>query len=50
MSERDASVPLRHMRDAARRAVEIARSLSRAELDANRVETLALTRLVEVIG
>jgi uncharacterized protein with HEPN domain len=50
MSERDVAVPLRHMRDAARRAVEIARSSTRAELDATRVETLALTRLIEVIG
>jgi uncharacterized protein with HEPN domain len=50
MSERDASVPLRQMRDAARRAVEIARSLSREELKSDQVETLALTRLLEILG
>jgi len=34
MSERDPSVPLRHMRDAAKRAAEIAGSLSRECVDA----------------
>lgn len=50
MSERDVAVPLRHMRDAARRAIEIARPLVRASLAEDQVETLALTRLLEVIG
>lgn len=50
MSDRDASVSLRHMRDAARRALEIARPLRREELLVDRVETLALTRLLEVLG
>ena len=50
MSERDPDVALRHMLDAARRALEIARPLTREQLDADRVETLALTRLVEVLG
>jgi len=50
MSARDALVPLRQMRDAARRALEIARSLSRADLRPDQVETLALTRLLEVLG
>ena len=50
MSEREAVVPLRHMRDAAARAIEIARGLERQRLDADSVETLALTRLVEIVG
>jgi len=50
MSERDPAIPLRHMRDAARRAVKIAQPMSRPELYAGRVETLALTRLIEIIG
>ena len=50
MSERDPAVPLRQMRDAARRAQEIARPLRREELTDDRVESLALVRLLEVIG
>ena len=50
MSEREAAISLRHMRDAARRAMEIAQPLTRPGLQADQVETLALTRLVEVIG
>ncbi len=50
MSERDPAVPLRHMRDAAWRAIEIARPLARGDLEAHHVETLALTRLIEVLG
>ena len=50
MSERDAAVPLRHMRDAARRAMEVAGPLAREKLAEDQVETLALTRLIEVIG
>jgi len=38
------------MRDAAQRAIEIAQPLARIQLEAHQTETLALTRLVEVIG
>jgi len=50
MSERDPALPLRHMRDAARRAIAIAAPLAREQLEADQVETLALTRLVEIVG
>lgn len=50
MSERKAAVPLRHMLDAARRAIEIAHPLARERLQPDQVETLALTRLVEILG
>lgn len=50
MSAHDPRVPLRQMRDAAQRALEIAMPLSRAELAPDRVETLALTRLLEILG
>lgn len=50
MSARDVAIPLRHMRDAARRAIDIAKRLTRADLAPDHVETLALTRLVEIIG
>ena len=44
------SVCLRHMRDHAREAVELARGKTRADLDRDRKFELALTRLVEIIG
>jgi len=50
MSERDATVSLRHMLDAARRAIELAHGRSRADLDEQDVVALALTRLVEIVG
>lgn len=50
MSARDVTVSLRQMRDAASRAVEIARKLTRKELQPDHVETLALTRLLEILG
>jgi uncharacterized protein with HEPN domain len=50
MSERDVAVPLRHMRDAALRTLEIGQRLTRSDLRADHVETLALTRLIEIIG
>jgi uncharacterized protein with HEPN domain len=50
MSARDVAVALRHMRDAAARAIEISRPLDRGSLAPDGLETLALTRLVEVIG
>jgi hypothetical protein len=40
MSAHDVAVPLKHMRDAALRAIEIARPLTREHLSADHVETL----------
>jgi uncharacterized protein with HEPN domain len=50
MSQHDPLVALRHMLDHAREAAELARERTRAELDANRLLHLALSRLVEIIG
>ena len=50
MSEHDPAVSLRHMLDAARRAIEVARGRTREGLSSDDVETLALTRLVEIVG
>jgi len=41
---------LRHMLDHAREAVAFARSKTRADLDADRLLNLALTRLLEIVG
>ena len=43
-------VRLRHMLDSAREAVELIRSKSRSDLDNDRVLSLALVRLLEVVG
>jgi uncharacterized protein with HEPN domain len=43
-------VRLRHMLDAARKAVQFSQRRSRSDLDANEVLALALVRLLEVIG
>lgn len=50
MSRRDPSVRLRHMRDYAREAVEMAKGRKPEELRRNRQLSLALTHLVELIG
>lgn len=50
MARRDPAVPLRHMRDAARRAMEIATPMERESLHAEGMETLALVRLLEILG
>ena len=50
MTRHDTQVRLRHMLDHAREAVEMARGRTREDLDADRMLSLALTRLVEVIG
>jgi len=50
MTRRDDTVALRHMRDHAAEAVAIARGRSRNDLHGDRLFTLALTRLVEIIG
>ena len=44
------SVRLRHMLDAARKAVQFSQSRSRSDLDANEMLALALVRLLEIIG
>ncbi len=43
-------VRLRHMFDAARKAVEFARGRSRSDLDADEQLALALVRLLEIVG
>ncbi len=50
MSRRDPIVPLRHMLDYAREAVEMARGCRREDLDTDRQLNLALVRLLEVVG
>ena len=47
---KDDSVRLRHMLDSAREAVELIHGKSRADLDTNRVLSLALVRLLEIVG
>ena len=47
---RDDQIRLRHMLDAAREAVGFAKGRSRSELDTNRMLSLSLVRLLEVIG
>jgi uncharacterized protein with HEPN domain len=50
MSERDDRVRLQHMLDAARQAVAFIRGKQRRDLDDDLQLTLALTRLVEILG
>jgi uncharacterized protein with HEPN domain len=50
MSQHDDGVRLRHMLDAARQAVAFINGRTRANLDQDLQLTLALTRLVEIIG
>ncbi len=50
MTRHDDSVRLVHMLEHAREAVELAKGLSREDLEKNRVMELALTRLVEIVG
>jgi len=47
---KDDQVRLRHMVDSAMEAVELIRGISRADLDTNRVISLALVRLLEIVG
>jgi uncharacterized protein with HEPN domain len=49
MSRRD-DVSLRHMLDHAREASALVRGKTRADLDADRVLSLALVRLLEIVG
>ena len=50
MSRDDPTVRLLHMRDFAREALELSSGKTRADIEADRVLCLALTRLVELIG
>jgi len=47
---KDDAVRLRHMLDSAREAVELIHGKSRPDLDKNRVLSLALVRLLEIVG
>jgi len=50
MTRHDDSVALQHMRDHAAEAVAAARGRSRQDLDDDRIFSLALIKLVEIIG
>ena len=50
MSRRDPQVRLRHMLDAAREARQLSGEVDRSHLEDNRVLTLALIRLLEIVG
>jgi uncharacterized protein with HEPN domain len=50
MSRHDDEVRLRHMVDAAKQAVAFAHGRSRVDLDKDLQFSLALTRLVEIVG
>ena len=43
-------IRLRHMRDAAREAIDLTRDKVRADLDRDRLLNLALVRLMEIVG
>jgi len=47
---KDDLVRLRHMLDSAQEAVELIDGKSRVDLDSNRVLSLALVRLLEIVG
>ena len=47
---KDDLVRLRHMMDSAMEAVELIHGKSRSDLDTNRVLSLALVRLLEILG
>ena len=50
MSEREERVRLQHMLDGSRQAIAFIQGRGRKELDADLQLTLALTRLVEIVG
>jgi len=50
MTQRDDSVPLRHMRDHVNEALDLCSERRRNDLDDDRVLALALTKLIEIIG
>lgn len=50
MTQHDDIVRLRHMLDHAREAAELVQDKSRSELDTDRVLSLALVHLLEIVG
>jgi uncharacterized protein with HEPN domain len=50
MSRRDDSVRLRHMLDAARKAVMLVAGKTRSQVAADEIGQLALARLLEIVG
>jgi uncharacterized protein with HEPN domain len=50
MTDHDDTVYVRHMLDSARQAMEISAKITRADLRKFGMETLALTRLLEITG
>ena len=50
MSKHDDGVSLRHMLDHAREAVALIENRSRSDLDTDRMLSLALVRLAEIVG
>ena len=47
---KDDAVRLRHIRDAAKEAIAFAEGRTRADLDADRMLTLALVKAIEILG
>ncbi len=50
MSKHDTLIRIHDMRDHAREAIDLAQNRTRADLDHDRVMSLALVRLVEIVG
>lgn len=50
MSKHDDGVSLQHMLDHAREAVALIQNRSRSDLDTDRMLSLALVRLAEIVG
>jgi uncharacterized protein with HEPN domain len=50
MSKHDDAVSLRHMRDHAREAIAMLQGCSRSDLDSNRMLSLALIQLAQIMG
>ncbi len=50
MSQHDDAVRLRHVLDAARKAVALAAGKTRAQVEADEIGQLALARLLEIVG
>ncbi len=50
MSRHDEAVRLRHMLDAARKAVALTAGKSRTEIETDEIAQLALARLLEIVG
>ena len=50
MSQHDERVRLQHMRDYAAEAIQLSQGRQRSDLDSDRLYSLAMIRLVELIG